>query len=215
MRFLFNLVGLLAGLPWWGALAVLGALALFVVGSIWWFKWKFNQIVEEGVLNAGAALAGARVDVHSIKAVPAPKGPSPYDSKEDDEDFVEGLDCEDWNEPGVAFYELDATITPTDPDAEWSPDGVAPVPADWVGEEKTDLCERTGCVHTAHVFENGRWEFAEGDNVAGAHRVKLLFGFEPKGDRAIQLRNCVTPVGEPITLPAPHASFAPSAKVGR
>jgi len=212
MQFLLNLVGLLILLPLWGKIALVVGLTAFVVGVGLWFKYQFHKIVEEGILNAGVALAGARVDVHGIRAVPAPVGPSPYDAKDGDDDFVEGVDDEDWNEPGVAFYELDVTVSPTDPDAEWSPDGLSIVPADWVPEEKTDVCERMGAVHTVHLYEVGRWVLGDGDNVAGTHRVKLLFGFEPRGDKAVRLRNFVTPVGDAVALPAPHPTFAAAAR---
>ena len=212
MKFLVNMIAMFALLPWWGSLLVVAGLVLLVFVGIWWIKYQFHKIVQEGVLNAGAALALARVDVHDIRAVPAPAGPSPYDAKEGDDDFIEGVDDEDWSEPGVAFYELDVTVSPTDPDAEWSPDGLSIVPANWVPEEKTDICERMGAVHTAHLYEDGRWVQGDGDNVAGSHRVKLLFGFEPKGDKAVRLRNFVTPVGEAIPLPAPHPTFAAAAR---
>lgn len=203
MQFLLNLVGLLIVLPLWGKIALVVGLVAFVVGAGMWLKYQFHKIAEESVLGAGAALENAKVDVHGIKAVPAPSGPSPYDPKEGDEDFMEGVDDEGWDEPGVAFYELDVTLTPIDPEAEWSPDGLSIVPADWVPEEKTDICERMGGVHTAHVFQHGRWELGDGGNVVGTQRVKLLFGFQPKGDKAVCLRNFVTPVGNPIALPRP------------
>jgi hypothetical protein len=208
VKFLVNMIAMFALLPWWGSLLVVAGLVLAVLGGIWWLKRQFHKIVEESILNSGAALQGARVDFHGIRAVPAPVGPSPYDAKEGDEDFIKGVDDEDWSEPGVAFYELDVTVSPTDPEAEWSPDGLSIVPADWVPEEKTDICERMGAVHTVHLYEDGRWVLGDGDNVAGKHRVKMLFGFEPKGDKAVRLRNFVTPVGETIPLPAPHPSFA-------
>ena len=211
MRVLLDIVLLFTLLPWWGALAVLGGIAVAILVGIWWVKRKFNQIVEEGVLNAGAALANADMAVYSLRAVPAPKGPSPHDDDPSDENYIEGLDGEEWDEPGVAFYELEAMITPADPNAEWSPDALTPVPADWVPDEPTDVCERMGCVHTAQVFHDGKWEFAE-DRVVGPQRVKLLFGIDAEKIRAIQWRSVVTPVGGSIVLPAPHPSVATAAR---
>src|SRR3954471_14302343 len=96
MRFLLNLIELCVSLPWWGALAVIGGLIGFVYGAGVWFRWKFNRIVHESILEAGAALQGAEVKIHSVTAASIPDGPSPYDIHEDDEDFVEGLDGEAW-----------------------------------------------------------------------------------------------------------------------
>src|SRR5436305_1399840 len=100
MRFLLNLIDLLLGLPWWGALAVIGALVAFVYFAGVWFKWKFHKIVHEAVLGAGAALQGADAKVHAVAAVPAPAGPSPYDIREDDENFDPELDGTPWDEDG-------------------------------------------------------------------------------------------------------------------
>lgn len=204
MNFLLNLFAWLIILPWWGKLALVGGLALFILGAAWWVKYQFNKITFEAVRDAGAALAGANVEVHSIRPVEAPRGPSAHDAQPGDEDFAEGIDDQEWDEPGVAFYELDATIAPADLEAAWNPATLAQVPAGWKGESEIDVCENTGCVHTAHVYRGGGWvPVPEDDVVVGKQRVKLLFGFQPDGVKAIQLRMVVTNFGEPFALPVP------------
>jgi hypothetical protein len=103
MKFIANLIDLLVSLPWWGALAVLGCLAAFAYFSGVWFKWKMKRIIHEGVLEAGSALKGATATVHSVTAVPAPNGPSPYDLPEDDENFAPELDGTLWDDDGCHF----------------------------------------------------------------------------------------------------------------
>ena len=205
MNFLLNLFAWLIILPWWGKLVLVGGLAVVIVGGAWWIKYQFHKITEDAVRNAGSALAGATVELHSIRPVPAPKGPSQYDAKPGDEDFCEGIDDEEWDEPGVAFYELDATIRPVDPEAVWNPTSLGPVPADWKGDSDIDVCENTGAVHTAHVYRGGGWiPVAEDDvDLSGKQRIRLLFGFQPDGVQAIKLRMVVTTFGDAFRLPAP------------
>jgi hypothetical protein len=200
MRFLMNLVDLCLNLPWWGALAVLGGLAAFVYLSGQWFRWKFNKIVHEAVLEAGSALEGAEVTVHSVKAVPAPKGPSPYDIDEDDEQFAEGIDGERWDEEGVCFYSIDATIAPAK-DVPWDPTGLAMVPADFEPEDPIDVCEKLCGLHSAERFVNGRFDPAPEGEVRGPQRLRMLFGVH-EGMRAAKFANLVTYFGH-IELPAP------------
>ncbi|HEX3146947.1 MAG TPA: hypothetical protein VHR66_02630 [Gemmataceae bacterium] len=202
MRFFVNLIDLCASLPWWGALAVIGGLVSFFYLSGAWFKWKFNRIVHEGILEAGAALRGAEVTIHAVKAVPAPEGPSPYDVHEGDEDFVEGLDGEPWNEDeGGHFYQIEATIAPVDSSAEWDPSALAVVPADFEPEDPTDVCEQLGGLHSAEVFNKGMWlPLAEGE-IRGPRRLRMLFAV-PEGVESVKFASLVTYFGR-VELPAP------------
>jgi hypothetical protein len=201
MRFLLNLIDLCLSLPWWGALAVIGGLVAFVYLSGQWLKWKFNRIVHEAVLEAGATLRGADVAVHAVTAVEAPKDPSPYDINEDDEEYCPELDGQPWEEEGVHFYKIDATITPADAQAAWDPAALAVVPADFEPEDPTDVCERLGGLHSAEVHAGGGWQpLAEGE-VKGPRRLRMLFGI-PDGVRAIKFASLVTYFGK-VDLPAP------------
>ena len=201
MRFLANLIDLCMNLPWWGALAVVGGLVAFVYLSGVWFKWKFNRIVHEAILDAGAALRGADAAVHSVTAVPAPKEPSPYDLKEDDEQFCPELDGTPWEEEGVHYYRIDATITPADPQAAWDPTALAVVPADFAPDDPTDVCEQLGGLHSAEVYVGGGWQPLPEAEVKGPRRLRMLFGI-PEGVRAIKFASLVTYFGN-VDLPAP------------
>src|SRR5436305_6526596 len=116
MRFLLDLVDS----PWLVPILGLGS---FVAITIWFrftFPRKFEKIIRDGVLEAGSALKDAQVTVHSITSVAAPKDPSPYDLDEDDENFMEELDGQPWDEEGCNFYSIDVTIEPAS-DAAWDP----------------------------------------------------------------------------------------------
>jgi hypothetical protein len=202
MRFFINLIDLCASLPWWGALAVIGGLVGFVYFSGTWFKWKLNRIIHEGILEAGAALRGAAVTIHSIKAVPTPEEPSPYDLHEGDEDFVEGMDGEPWNdEDGGHFYQIEATIAPVNSAASWDPSALAVVPVDFEPEDPTDVCEQLGGLHSAEVLSNGRWLPLEEGEITGSRRLRMLFAV-PEGVQAVKFASLVTYFGN-VELPAP------------
>ena len=187
-----------------GFLALVGAAFLFTL----WFKWKFHQIVHEAVLEAGSALKDAEATVHSVTAVPAPTGPSPYDLDEDDEQFCEELDGQPWDEDGGHFYSIDVTVTPANPETAWDPTGLAVVPADFEPDDPTDMCEQLGGLHSAEVWTGGGWQpLPEGD-VRGSKRVRLLMAV-PEGVRAVKFASLVTYFGH-VDLPEPV-----KARVGR
>jgi hypothetical protein len=206
MKFIVNLIDLCLSLPWWGALAVIGSLVAFVYFSGVWLKWKFHKIVHEAVLEAGSALKGAEATVHSVTAVPAPNGPSPYDLAEDDENFAPELDGTSWAEDGIHFYRIEVTITPADPSAAWDPTGLAVVPADFEPEDPTDVCEQLGGLHSAEGFRAGRYEPLREGEVRGPKRVRLLMAV-PDGVRAVKFANLVTYFGH-VDLPAPAPAKA-------
>jgi hypothetical protein len=201
MRFILNLIDLCLSLPWWGALAVLASLAAFVYLSGVWFKWKFHKIVHEAVLEAGSALKGAEARVHAVSAVPAPAGASPYDIKEDDEEFDPELDGQPWEEDGGHFYSIDVTVTPADPATAWDPTGLAVVPADFEPEDPTDVSERMGGLHSAEAWIGEKFVPLPEGEVRGPKRLRLLMGI-PEGVRAVKFANLVTYFGH-VDLPAP------------
>src|SRR5689334_6836969 len=115
------LIQLVLNLPWWGNLILIAGLVVLFYVSGWWFRRRFDRIVHEGVLEMGFALKGATVRVHSVEAVPLPSNHSPYDISKDDENFMEGVDDEPWNEDGVNHYSIEATITPANETGPWDP----------------------------------------------------------------------------------------------
>ena len=92
------LINLMLNLPWWGNLILLVVLAALFYFSGWWLRRRFEQITREAVLEVGAAMKDAEVTVHAVEARPMPSPHSPYDIKEDDEDFVDGVDNEPWDD---------------------------------------------------------------------------------------------------------------------
>lgn len=200
-----GIVALFAAFPWWAAVLILGGLALFVG---WYVRWKFNRIIRESILEIGSGMKESAVEVHAVASVDRPKGPSPYDLSEDDEEFAPELDGTEWDEEGVNFYSIDATITPADPEAKWDPTGLAVVPADWIPDDPTDVCERMGGLHSAEIWENGRFvPLAEGERT-GSCRCRFLFGI-PEDVRAVKFAVLVSYFGR-VELPAPAPKPAPA-----
>jgi len=201
MRFLLNLLDLLVSLPWWGSLAVIIGLIALVIYARWWFNNRVETIIHEGVLDAGSALKDAQATVHSVSAVAAPNTPSPYDIKEGDEEFCEGVDDQPWDDEEANYYSIDVTISPADPAAAWDPAALAMVPADFAPEDPTDLCEQLCGLHSAERFVNGRWEPMPEEEVRGPLRLRMLMGIH-EGLRGVKFANFVTYFGH-VDLPAP------------
>jgi hypothetical protein len=198
MRALLNL---LLNLPWWGSLAVLAALAGVAYALGWYFRYRFHQITREAVVDAGAALKGAEVTVHSVTAVPLPSSSSPYDISRDDEDFVEGVDDEPWDDDGVNYYAIEATITPTSPTAAWDPTALTLVPADYVPDDAVELSEQLCPLHSAEIFVNGAFRPAPERDIRGPQRLRMVFAVHD-GLRAVKFALFVTYFGH-VDLPAP------------
>ena len=187
--------------PWWVALAVLGALGGYTLYWFLTFQRRFEKICHDAVLEVGKALEGAEVEVHVVKAVPRPEGPSPYDVPEDDEQYCEDLDGKPWDGDGCHFYSIDATITPADPDAAWDPTALAVVPAHYAPDDPVDVSADLGGMHSAERFVNGRWvPLKEGDR-RGPQRLRMLFAIGD-GLTAVKFAHVVTYFGH-VELPAP------------
>src|SRR5262245_28954522 len=201
MRFLLNLLDLLISLPWWASISVVVLLVVFFLYVRHRFFSQMEKIIHEGILEAGAALKDAQATVHAVTAAPAPAGASPYDIKEDDEEFCEEIDGQPWDDEDASFYSIDVTITPADATAKWDPTGLAAVPADFEPEDPTDCCEKMCGLHSAEQFVSGHWEPTPEREIQGPRRLKLLMGV-PDGVRALKFANMVTYFGH-VDLPAP------------
>ena len=190
------------GLPWWVTLLVV-PVVLYVGWQLlgWYVRRRFDQIVHEAVLGAGSALAGATAEVHSVVAVAAPAGPSPYDLDEDDEQFCEELDGKPWEADDADFYVVDATITPADATTLWDPTAIGVTPADFEPDDLTECSEHMGAMHSAERFVKGTWKPAREGNMTGPQRLRMLFGV-PKGVRAVKFAVVVTYFGR-VELPPP------------
>lgn len=195
------LINLLAGLPWWGSLAVLAGLAIAVYAFSWYFKYKFNKICYEAVRDAGSVLKDAAVAIHSVKPVPLPSAHSPYDIKEDDEEYCEEIDGEPWDDAECNYYTIEATITPVSSTSGWDPTGLALVPADYVPEDEIDLSEQLCPLHSAEILVNGQFQPAPEKEVWGPQRLRMTFAIHD-GLRSVKFASVVTYFGH-VDLPAP------------
>ena len=195
------LINLMLNLPWWGNLILLAVLVALFYFAGWWFRRRFEQITRDAVLEVGAAMKEAGVTVHAVEARPMPSAHSPYDIKEDDEDFVEGVDNEPWDDKDVNYYAIDATITPGDPDAKWDPTALTLVPADYVPDDEVEISERMCPLHSADIFVNGRFQPAREEEVHGPQRLRMLFAVHD-GLRTVKFGMFVTYFGH-VDLPAP------------
>jgi hypothetical protein len=195
------LVNLLLTLPLWLGFLVVAVAVGFVLWQVLTFRRRFERAVNEAVIEAGAPLKDAQVTVHGVEAVAPPAGPSPYDADEDDENFMEGVDGEPWDEDGVNFYTIDATITPADPTAAWDPTSLALVPADYTPDDAVEISEGLCGLHSAEVFANGRFQPAPEGETCGPRRLRMLFGVHD-GLRAVKFALVVTYFGR-VELPVP------------
>jgi len=184
---------------------VVAIIFLGLVGyTVYWFltfQRRFEKICHDAVLEVGAPLKDATVAVHSVTAAPRPEGPSPYDIKEGDEEFCEGIDGQPWDEEGCSFYWIDATITPADPAATWDPTALAMVPADYTPDDEIDVSEQLCGLHSAEIFGNGRFRPAPEKDVRGPQRLRMLFAVHD-GLRAVKFALFVTYFGH-VELPPP------------
>ena len=196
-----GLLLLMLSLPWWGNLILIAVLIGLFFFAGWWIRRRFEQIAREAVLEVGAMMKDAQVTVHAVEARPMPSAHSPYDIKEDDEDFVEGVDDEPWDDKDVNYYAIDATITPADPNAKWDPTGLTLVPADYVPDDEVEISEKICPLHSADIFVNGRFQAAAEQEVRGPQRLRMLFAVHD-GLRAAKFALFVTYFGH-VDLPAP------------
>ena len=63
--------------------------------------------MHEAVLEVGSSLKDAEATVHAVTAVPAPNTPSPYDIKEDDEQYCEEIDGQPWDDEEANYYSIE------------------------------------------------------------------------------------------------------------
>jgi hypothetical protein len=177
MRAILNLLN---GEFSWAALVVLG----LVVIAVWQFRRRRTgllgfpdpEAIQQAFLESGNTLQGATATVHAVEVAAPPVGPSPYDPKEGDEDFAEGLDGEDWDPNEGDFYLIDATIAPADANTKWDPTALAVVTADFNPRDPMEVSDQMGALHSAERFVNGKFVTLKEGNVQGEQRLRMLFG---------------------------------------
>jgi hypothetical protein len=175
LRFIAFVVGLFQALPWWGALAVLGAL---VVGLLLLAKLALRRMMHDitrEIVDRGLPLAGAAVTVHAVEPAAAPTGPSPLEAGwEQDESYDPEYD-DDWNDEGTEFCWIDATIAPQNPVAPWEPGMISLVPAEFEPDEALEVPGLIGVPHTIEILQEGRFVPYGNELVCGRHRLRMLF----------------------------------------
>jgi hypothetical protein len=172
-RFILLVVDLFRWLPWWGAVGVLALMAVGLWGLGHFIVYRLRRDLTAAVLAQGTPLTDALVDVHSIEPAPSPTEPSLIGLDPDDEDYDPELD--ELDDPGTTgYFQVDATIAPHDPQAEWDPTAVFVVQRDFEPEEELDLCEEMGLIHALEVWRNGKFVPHREGNVTGPQRVRMV-----------------------------------------
>jgi hypothetical protein len=199
-------------LPWWGVALYFAVLVLgwkYIAAAI------FTLMVRNVARDMARALLGARVDVHSLRAVPPPDASVLAELDEEDEEDEEDEDAKEFaesikdmpDEPPEArdWYELEATITPRDvePDddgnrPDWQPSSlILVVPGGAWGEY--DLACRVARVE---MERQGSFQPAGKLITVGATRLRLLLGAQP-GTTRLVFRYFTENFGDIIELPPP------------
>jgi len=204
------LVGLVVAikyLPWWGIVI------LFAVPILTW-KWIAGAIfafyVRRVAGDLAKALVGATVEVHSLKAVPAPDRDkleallAEHDDEEDKE-FAESLkDAADQLPQELHWYEMEATIKPKFAPAEgednpgWPPRSLMLIAPGGKWGTIDDVC----LIASVEMEFQGRMQLATRLNAFGEERVRLLFGVKP-GTRKLIFHYLTENFGDVIELPPP------------
>ena len=195
------LILLMLNLPWWADLAIIGVLAILVVWLRFYIRRRFDQIVHETVLEVGAGLKDAAVTVHCVEAVTPPADSSPYDLEENDENFMEGVDDEPWDDAGVNYYSIEATIAPAEAAAVWDPTALTLVPADHAPADPTEISAEMCPLHSASILVDGRFRQAPEEEVHGTQRLRMVFAVHDNL-RSVKFALFVTYFGH-VDLPAP------------
>jgi hypothetical protein len=196
VNFVLNLFILL---PWWGAVAVLVGLAAGLWLGTKYLVHRMFQDVCKAVANEGAGLAEATTQVHSVESTATPTHRSAFDADPEDEDFDPELDG-NWTDEDGAYFQVDATITPRNPETTWDPSVLSLVSADFAPRDQLEATDRMALLHSVQVFRNGRFvDFAEG-LLRGPQRLKMLFAAAPDL-RDVKFSYHFTRFGR-LTLPA-------------
>jgi hypothetical protein len=196
-----RLLLLLVNLPLWADIAIVAGLIVLGLFLRSYVRRKFEQFTESIVLELGVALLHAHVTVHKVEAIAPPTGASPYDIDEDDENFMEGVDDEPWDDGESDFYLIDATIIPANPLARWDPTAIVLVPADHNPKDPGEMSHLLCPMHSAEIFANGQFRPAQEVEVIGEQRLRMRFAVHG-GLRQVKFALFVNYFGH-IDLPAP------------
>lgn len=208
-------------LEWWQALIVIvGMIFAFVIAAklvIRSFIGNIGKAMMQGFEIKGNVLRGATAEVHSVQAAPAPPprvidqadADDDVDEQDEDDDGPAYDDDEAARARELAYYRLDVTIRPQNPDGPMT---------HW---DVSDLCvvdhrspplkltfgEDCGAGEGFHfedvqVLENGRLHPDEQGKYEGAQRLNVLVGV-PADLRELKFRYYAEQFGR-IVLPPPY-----------
>lgn len=222
-----------AAITLWGVWGLLGVIALAIVGA---FVIKhvagmmIRKLFTAPFLAKGAVLRDASIAVHSVTPTTAPvypepraeetdssaeDEPDPDDPDEADAEYLEDEEDEDERsvpDSALAWYHVDATITPREPTGRgftlWEPSELVLVGPEAKSaatlEEMEDADEDGGQVREVEIWREGAWGADEEGKYGGPQRVRLLIGL-PQGMRRGRLRYYFEVFGDVIEFPEPAA----------
>jgi hypothetical protein len=180
-------------LPWWGFLIAVVGVFLAMVGTAWLLAGRFMTSVFSIPFRAkGAALGGAKAEVHSVEAVPADvtdEGPGPEGSGAYDR------------------YRLDVTIRPRatpGPFLFWEPGELVLVPAKTRVTSLDTLPEGAG-VMGVEVFANGAFGPDDEGKYVGPRRLRFDVHIPRDWDRTVAFLYYFSKFGT-VTLPPAAAT---------
>jgi len=199
LRLILLVVDLFRWLPWWGAVGALTLLAVGLWGLGHYIFYRLHRDLTAAVLAQGTPLTDALVSVHSIEPVNAPAEPSRIALDEDDEEYDPELDEID-DPASTGYFQVDVSVAPHDPQAEWDPTAIWVVQRDFEPEEDLDLCEEMGVIHALEVWRNGEFVPHQEGNVTGPQRLRMVLAV-PHGLTNAKFAYHLTYFGS-VTFPA-------------
>lgn len=173
LRLLLFVVNLFGLLPWWGAVLVLGGLALGLYALAKYLFHRMHSDIVQAITEQGVPLTDALVSVHAIEHSEVPTAPA-FDDDPDDDDFDPSIDG-NLTEDEADYYWIDATIAPVDPATEWEPSALSLVAFDFEPSEELEATDRVGLLHTIEVLRGREFVTLGEGSVTGPQRLRMLF----------------------------------------
>jgi len=208
-------------LPWWGALLVVLAMVVAVVGAIKYITANLGKMLGKAMLKAfdvkSQVLRGADVTVNHVEATLAPpKDESDEEEDEDADDEDEHEDADEEEAPAaklpLAYYRLDVTITPKPSSGQgvmthWDADDLrvvaydAPKPSlDLMSGAQNAMSEGYD-LEDLQILENGQFVADEAGKHEGSKQIHATVGV-PMHVRRLKFQYYTEQFGS-IDLPQP------------
>jgi len=159
-------------LPWWLLLAIVLGIGLLLRFGI---PFLLKQLLMLPFKAKGQALAGATIQVHSLKAAPFPS------ANDSDQSYWEAEDLARYQE--MDWYFLDVSVTPALNRSEgfrlWEPGELLLLPASVKGNSLESLECSEVAIHDYRVFDGAFKADVQG-KYEGAKRLLLHLGAKPE-----------------------------------